>query len=482
MARQALEPGEVGIPWFEYYSKPVKVTRPDGSETTTRTRLPSGTKANTSAVDQVIARVRYRLPDGSYRQLKRTGRTKGAAQRALEKALAARRPTPIGVTEVRPTWTVEMLANYWLEHRKRTGLARRQGDLRPSSYRQIAVTVRVMVLGDRRTRVDGKWVVAQRAGGIPDLKIAECTTARIQAWLGDLEDRGLSTAQTRSVLNQMFHLAVRDGALPGNPMASVEPSRRTPKTSRRLNIERARQLRELVKPATTPRPTGGRPENTDLADIIDFCLGTGCRIGEVLAVRWSDVHLSAEIPYVVICGTMIEARAGLPYERYPARKNDDRDRDMGSLAEARAAGDAPDLTLFLPSHLVSLLRRRRKQALAERGFAATEPVFANADGGYLWANNIRQRLRTATANTDLAGVKPHAIRKLVSTVIERELGMESARHQMGHTDTSLTGQVYVEDSMMGPDARDVLQVFFDPPGTPTPHAIRPRPSSIRPRR
>ena len=481
MAREALGPGEVGVPWFEYYSKPVTMVTEDGIVKKTRIRLPNTTKANSAHVDLVLARVKYRLPDGRYRQLKRSAASKGKAQRALEQALAARRQAPINAAEVRPTWTVEELAVYWLEHRKRTGLARSEGDLRPSSYRQISTTVRVMVLGDRKTRVDGRWVVQQRDGGIPDLRIAECTAARLQTWLGELEDRGLSTALTRSVLTQMFHLAVRDGALQGNPMSSVEPTRRRPQATRRLNIERARQLRELVTPDATRKSPGGRKANPDLAEIIDFCLGTGCRIGEVLAVRWSDLHLDAEIPYAVICGTMIEPRDGMLYERYPARKNDDRDRDMGSLTASRTAGDAPDLTLFLPPHVVSVLRLRHERVRARRRIKPQETVFANARGGYLYANNLRNRLRLATTNTDLAGVKPHTIRKLVSTVVERELGMESARHQMGHADASLTGQVYVEDSMMGPDARDVLQVFFDPDRTPAPHIIRPRPSTVRPR-
>lgn len=481
MARQPLEPGEVGVPWFEYYARPITTIAEDGTTTTTTQRLPSGTKSNSAAVGKVIARVQYRLPDGSLRELKRTGATKGKAQRALERALATRRPAPVSASEVRPTWTVEQLATYWLDHRRRTGLARSEGDLRPSSYRQIATTVRVMVLGDRKTRVDGKWVVEKREGGIPDLRVSECTAARIQSWLGELEDRGLSTAQTRSVLTQMFHLAVRDGALLGNPMDSVEPTKRRPKATRRLNIQRARQLRTLVTPDATRVSPDGRKANADLAEIIDFLLGTGVRIGEALAVRWCDLHLSAEIPYVVICGTMIEPRDGMPYERYPARKNDDRDRDMDALAASRTAGDAPDLTLFLPPHLVELLRARRERVRAKRWIGRHDPVFASAQGGYLWANNIRNRLRIATADTDLAGVYPHAIRKLVSTVVERELGMESARHQMGHADTSLTGQIYVEDSMMGPDVREVLQVFFENDHKPIPHAVRPRPSAVRAR-
>ncbi len=58
-----------------------------------------------------------------------------------------------------------------------------------------------------------------------------------------------------------------------------------------------------------------RPKATsDMADIIDLMLGTGSRIGEILALRWRDVDLDAA--RVRITGT-IKTETGMGTYRKP---------------------------------------------------------------------------------------------------------------------------------------------------------------------
>lgn len=472
MAREALEPGSHGTKWFEYYSKHIEVVASDGTVTQTRKRLPNEPKPKPSEVGWVTARVRFRLPTGEYKEMSRSAHTKGKAERALDRALAAR-PTTTTSATIQPSWTVERLARYWLAHRRATGLARAEGPLQPSSLRQMEVTVRTTILGERMTLAGGEWRVVKRAGGIPDLKLTECTRGTLESWLSGLEATGLSTKQARTVLGQMFDLAVKDEAMQGNPMTAVARPKRRAKASQRLTVERARTLRTLVTPEATRKSPKGRMQNNDLAEVVDFALGTGCRIGEVLAVRWCDLHLDADVPYVVVCGTLIEPRADLAMYRAPRRKNDPRDVD--SIEVARLDQDEPDLTLFLPHFVVAMLRARRSRLLGTgRLPRADETVFASARGTWLHPANIRTRLRKALEGTSLEGTTPHSLRKAVATVVERELGMEAARHQMGHADPSLTGQVYVDDSMIGPDARAILGQFFDPDWKATERSVKPR--------
>lgn len=472
MAREALAPGAFGTVWFEYYSARVKAVAADGSTTDARVRLPNTPRPKPSDVAWVTARVRHRLLTGEYRELSRSAETRGKAERALERAMRSRTSDATSGT-IQSTWTVEQLAIHWLNHRRSTGLARTEGALQASSIRAMEVAVRTVLLGERKTRVNGAWVAGRREGGIGSLRIGECTHGALEAWLAQIEERGASTKQVRSVLSQMLDLAVRDGAMQGNPMRVVTKSKRKPKVTRRIGVARARELRAMVTPEATRSSERGRMQNRDLCEFVDFALGTGCRIGEILAIRWCDLHLDAEIPYVVVCGTIVEPREKLPMTRSPRRKNDMRDAD--ALLLGRIEDDEPDLTLFLPHAVVEMLGRRRQRLLASgRTFRATETVFASAKGTWLHPANIRRRLRDATKGTDLQGTTPHSLRKTVATLIERELGMEAARHQMGHADPSLTGQVYVEDSLVGPDARDVLSQFFDPNWVPEPRPVVPR--------
>ncbi|GAA2131829.1 hypothetical protein GCM10009843_35760 [Nocardioides bigeumensis] len=331
MAREALEPGSHGTKWFEYYSKPVEVAASDGTLSETRTRLRNEPRPKQSEVGWVTARVRYRLPTGEYKEMSRSADTKGKAERALDRALAAR-PTATTSATIQPSWTVERLAHYWLAHRRATGLARAEGPLQPSSLRQMEVTIRTTILGERKTLAGGEWRVVKRAGGIPDLKLTECTRGALESWLSGLEAKGLSTKQARTVLSQMFDLAVKDGAIQGNPMTAVASPKRRAKSTQRLSVDRARTLRTLITPEATRKSHKGRMQNKDLAEVVDFVLGTGCRIGEALAVRWCDLHLDADVPYVVVCGTLIESRDGLPMYRSLRRKNDSRDVDSIEVA------------------------------------------------------------------------------------------------------------------------------------------------------
>ena len=41
-----------------------------------------------------------------------------------------------------------------------------------------------------------------------------------------------------------------------------------------------------------------------MADIIDLMLATGCRIGEILALRWSDLDLDGDLPTLTVSGTI----------------------------------------------------------------------------------------------------------------------------------------------------------------------------------
>jgi integrase len=182
---------------------------------------------------------------------------------------------------------------------------------------------------------------------------------------------------------------------------------------------------------------------------VDFILGTGCRIGEALAVRWSDLDLTGGTPTVHVCGTLIEPRGKYVEKlfRQPKPKSGDY------------------RTLILPRHVVEMLVERR---LRTRWSGPDDPVFASsASGQWVWPNNIRTRLRDATDGVQgLAGITPHTLRRTVGTLIAHERGTDAARDQLGHTDGSVTGTFYVAKREVAPDLRVILDRFFEVPSDP----------------
>lgn len=266
--------------------------------------------------------------------------------------------------------------------------------------------------------------------------------------LEEIERGGRSTAQARTVLTQMFALAVRHGAIPVNPMRDVSRPRRRKRPVKALTVQEARVViahadrycrgHALDKKG---RRAGGRRRSPDLVELVVFLLGTGTRIGEALAVRWRDVDLSASPPRVHVCGTLVEPRKGY----------------VSALHRQEIPKGRENRTLILPDAVVAMLSERRKRTQWRR---LDDPVFASTRGTWLWPNNQRTRLRTAFAGTAYAGLEPHTLRRTVGTLLTHEAGVDVARDFLGHSDSSVTFQHYTGPRKVAPDVRHLLDLFF----------------------
>ena len=77
-------------------------------------------------------------------------------------------------------------------------------------------------------------------------------------------------------------------AIPTNPARGTTQVHRPRQETKALRVEDLIEIRAAVRRwVNADRP--GPKATGDMADIIDLMLATGCRIGEVLALRWSDL-------------------------------------------------------------------------------------------------------------------------------------------------------------------------------------------------
>jgi integrase len=367
------------------------------------------------------ARAYVRDRDGRTRETTATGTTRGAAKRALEQRLKTRQRS--SSTGMSSSMTVEEACTFWIEHRRKTGLLRTRAKIKPQT------------LGAYQGAID--LLIIPTMGS---LQLPEATVGLLDAVLADLDDGGQSTAQARTVLSQVFALARRHEAIAYNPMPSVAPLRREPHEVEALNVEEAHHLRHLVDPNTRRQP-GRRGPNRDLAEVTDALLGTGCRIGEILAVQWEHFDDNPTTPTFTISGTLIE-----PRKKYVAK-----------LHRQDSTKSGTDRTLILPDALVETIRARRERS---KYTGPQDPIFAAANGQWLWPSNIRTRLRAAILDHDLQGTTPHTLRRTVATLVARIEGLEAAREQLGHAQPGITAQLYVEPSTIAPDLRHILDAFF----------------------
>ena len=227
-------------------------------------------------------------------------------------------------------------------------------------------------------RVLRKLVVPSLGG----VRVAELTTDDINDVLARLGARSINRQRKAKVVTgAMLDVAVAEGVLASNPVrGSLSVSRRkTP--PRRLTLADVEAARIAVRAwMTEDRP--GPKASGDLADIIDLMLGTGARIGEVLALRWRDVDLAAAS--VVINGTIKTETAKGTYRK--------------TLETSRI--------VVLPAFAVAVLRTR----LQSGGGNVIGAVFATRNGTWHQVNNVERRWRKVRAEAGLDWITPNDFR------------------------------------------------------------------------
>ncbi len=351
------------------------------------------------------ARAQYRDFDGVTRPVERYGKSGAAAERALVEALRDRAAARGDI--INRDTTIAALAKAWIASRVT------EDALREQSIEQY------------QTAIDKHIVPA-----LGRVRIGEVGVGILDRFLEGISSAAVAK-RCRVVLTGMFGLAARHDAIDHNPV------RETVSRTQKRNPVRAMTVGEVaVMRARVAQWAGanasGPPRGQDLPDILDAMLGTGARIGEVLAIRKEDLDLRSNPPTVVITGTIVGNK------RQPAPKTDYSYR-----------------RLILPSFVAAAFRRQLARNLPTDDLHL---VFPSRTGGPRMGNNVRRQLREARGD-DFDWVTPKVYRKTVATAIDRAADIETAARQLGHSRSTTTQAHYVERLLVAPDVRDVLDEF-----------------------
>lgn len=223
---------------------------------------------NGKATGQWLAAVYVRDTDGRRRSIRVRAKGKQAAERSLERRLSAR--NALGSTGVTASMTVAQLADFWLRRRMEGAEAPVKGQARgrhggPVSPQTLAAYQSAIT-----------HIVVPRLGG---LRIDEARVGLLDEAMRAVEKSGRSTGHARTVLGQMFALAVRHGALGSNPMREVERPRRRKGEVQRLTVDQARAFLAVTADHAAGhavdkqgRRTGGKGRTPDVHELALFLL------------------------------------------------------------------------------------------------------------------------------------------------------------------------------------------------------------------
>lgn len=228
-------------------------------------------------------------------------------------------------------------------------------------------------------------------------------------------------AKTVKNLHQIIHSALRDavdrGLLALNPATTVRPPdpRKRPSTSRRARSWTTAELRRFLEnTATHPH-----------AMLFRLTAATGMRRGEVLGLRWDDVHFDTGRIEVTQALTSVGYR--LEFSRLKtrtSRRNITIDADtMNRLAEFKHHQTA-QLTAVGAKNELGL-------------------VFVRSCGGPIHPHSISQAFERAQHGIDVVGVRFHDLRHTHATLLLRDrVPIKVVSERLGHSNPAFTMVTY----------------------------------------
>jgi len=222
-------------------------------------------------------------------------------------------------------------------------------------------------------------------------KIKELRNDIIQKFINDLVNKGLAPLTIRNVygtLKASLEQATVNDLIIKNVAAGVKLPVMKRKDIRVLSPEEQARFIEVTK-------------NTSKGELFILCLGTGLRIGELMALTWSDVDFEAEL--LRVNKTQIEIKdMDDPEARYCISVNTPK-----SKASIRTIPLLPSLITMLKNLKES--QEVHKQKLGT-GYSDKNLVFCAYNGNPVYSDYMRKILNGVAQKAEIDNLHIHCLR------------------------------------------------------------------------
>jgi len=238
---------------------------------------------------------------------------------------------------------------------------------------------------------------------IGNIKLSRLSPTHIQELYNRVREKPSIAEKVHRILHRCFSVGVLWEELPENPCDRVlKPRYQIPAKS----VWTRDQLHEFLAKA----------RGHWLYPLWLLAISTGCRLGELLALRWSDVDLAA--------GRMSISRSSTWVKGQP----------VYSTPKTRAGAR----TIQLPEFVLQLLRDlREKNPDSELVFRAPKT------GGPLHPSVVLHALKRECKRLDLPEMTPHGLRHLhASLLLSNHVPVPLVAKQLGHANPGVTMRIY----------------------------------------
>ena len=238
-----------------------------------------------------------------------------------------------------------------------------------------------------------------------------------QKVLNDMSDSGMKNGTeniVKAIMSNMFEYAVQNDVISKNPCKkAVKVSGKDQGDRLPMSLTEQKKFINLI--------TGGKYEY-----IFRFVLQTGLRVGEVLALKWSDIDFENNI--LTICRSLNEDKSKKEWI-FEKTKSKAGERSVPLTKEA--------------SRILRLVKKKQK------GYAVNivygDLVFRNPEGECITRYRLSSRLNYICKLNGIRVISMHILRHTFATrCIEAGMNPKALQSIMGHETISTTLDLYVK--------------------------------------
>lgn len=278
---------------------------------------------------------------------------------------------------------------------------------------------------------------------IANLPLHQVDVHFLQIYLNNLHQNGridgnggLSPKTVRNLFNMLhkaFKQAVGNKLILSNPADYVVLPKITKPSVRVLDIQEQNQLLEAC-----------RGERWEIA--VQLSLGTGLRIGELLALRHSDVLISDNIPYLNISKSLQRVKDYYgETDGYSTVLHESSTKTENSVRQIPLS---PVLADMLNRHIAY----QKSKAEVTYGLYNNDPyIISNELGECIDPGTYRKWFKTITEKAGLSGrVTPHTLRhSFASSALKYGMNLKNISDILGHYSTDFTARTYIHTDLKG---------------------------------
>ncbi|MZP28655.1 tyrosine-type recombinase/integrase [Heliobacterium undosum] len=261
---------------------------------------------------------------------------------------------------------------------------------------------------------------------VPELgkeKIQKLTSFHFQKMLSDKRNSGLSTRTVdliRVVTRSAFAQAVNEGILLTNVVDKVRRPNQTKKEIRVLSTD---ELQRFVQSAMSDR----------LGTAFALLLGTGLRLGELLALRWDDVDFSQNLIRIRRSAIRLKAPEG-------------RRKTRVVIQAPKSKSGKRDIPLF--DVLANLLKEWKRVQVEEsltygHEYINSGYVVTHRNGTMMDQSNLTRAFHVLLNKASLPKTNIHALRHTYATqLLEKNVHPKVAQELLGHSSITVIMNTY----------------------------------------